>query len=285
LGTKLEKELKNKIFNLTRNHYENFPVVSLLIPPKLRKDVALVYWFARTADDMADEGDIGSDDRLKNLNDFEHEFELALKNKSNHKYFIALADTIQKRNLTPQDFFDLLSAFKQDIAKNRYNTFNELLDYCSRSANPVGKIILELNGIRNEDANKLSDKICTALQLTNFYQDTKIDYEKGRIYYPIDEMKKFNVTEKMFELEENNLHISNLVKHNIERTQLMFDEGEKLLNYLSGRLKLEIKWTLAGGEKILDKIRFNNYNVFDKRPQLSKYEYFSILVKSFFKDV
>jgi squalene synthase HpnC len=285
LGTKLEKELKNKIFNLTRNHYENFPVVSFLIPPKLRKDVALVYWFARTADDMADEGDIGSDDRLKNLNDFEHEFELALKNKSNHKYFIALADTIQKRNLTPQDFFDLLSAFKQDIAKNRYNTFNELLDYCSRSANPVGKIILELNGIRNEDANKLSDKICTALQLTNFYQDTKIDYEKGRIYYPIDEMKKFNVTEKMFELEENNLHISNLVKHNIERTQLMFDEGEKLLNYLSGRLKLEIKWTLAGGEKILDKIRFNNYNVFDKRPQLSKYEYFSILVKSFFKDV
>ena len=127
-----------------------------------------------------------------------------------------------------------------------------------------------------------SDKICTALQLTNFYQDTKIDFEKGRIYFPKDEMELFLVTEKMFELNENNPNIKALVKHNVDRTQVLFDEGKTLLKYLSGRFKFEIKWTIAGGEKILGKIRQNDYNVFTKRPKLSKIDFITLFIKCIF---
>jgi squalene synthase HpnC len=281
----LNKKNKNSVIHLATNHYENFPVASFLIPKEIKKDIAIVYWFARTADDLADEGDFTSAERINNLIQFENEFTLALKNKSSDKYFSQLKKTIDNRNLTSQNFFDLLSAFRQDVIKKRYNNFNELLDYCRRSANPIGRIVLEMNDLRNEETNKLSDKICTALQLTNFFQDTKIDYQKGRIYYPTDEMKNFNVSEKMFELNQNNPHISSLVKHNIDRTQLLFNEGKKLLEFLNGRLKLEIKWTIAGGEEILHKIRAKNYNVISYRPRLNKINYFSILVKSIIRNV
>lgn len=276
----MNKEIESNVISLAGNHYENFPVASFLIPGEIRKDIAIVYWFARTADDLADEGKADSEERLKSLNDFERELSSAIEKKSSNKYFLLLNETIIKRNLTHQYFFDLLSAFKQDIIKNRYNNFAEILDYCKRSANPVGRIVLEINNIRDEEANKLSDKICTALQLTNFYQDTKIDYEKGRIYYPLDELKNYGITENMFELNENNVHISALVKHSVDRTQLFFDEGKKLLNYLTGRLRIEIKWTITGGEKILGKIRENNYNVLNDRPQLSRIDYFGIFIKS-----
>jgi squalene synthase HpnC len=281
----LHKNLENNLLSLARNHYENFPVVSFLIPKHLQKDIAIVYWFARTADDLADEGNFSDEERLKNLQSFEDEFTKSLDRKSDNEYFIKVSETIKNRNLLPKNFYDLLSAFKQDVIKKKYEKFDEVLDYCARSANPVGRIILDLHNIKNNDANKYSDNICTALQLTNFYQDTIIDYQKGRIYYPQDEMKLFGVTEKMFEMKEINEHISKLVKYNIERTQQLFDDGKKLLPYLIGRLKLEIKWTIFGGEKILEKIRKNNYNVFKNRPHLSKLDYFSILVQSFFKNV
>ena len=273
---------KGEVIRLMQNHYENFPIASFLIPKEIRKDVAIVYWFARTADDLADEGAIDDNERLKNLNNFESEFFLSLQNKTKNKYFSILKETIDRRKLTFQYFLDLLSAFKQDVVKKRYNNFEEIRDYCKRSANPVGRIILEINDIRNEEAIKLSDQICTALQLTNFYQDTVIDYNKNRIYYPLDELEMFSVTEKMFELQENNSHISALVKHNVDKAQVLFDEGKKILDFLFGRLKIEIKWTIAGGEKILSKIRENNYNVFLKRPKLSKIEFLSMLVKSIF---
>ncbi|MCK7524640.1 MAG: squalene/phytoene synthase family protein [Ignavibacteriales bacterium] len=143
-------------------------------------------------------------------------------------------------------------------------------------------MLLELFNISDEDALINSDKICTALQLTNFYQDTLIDIEKGRNYYPQNEMKMFNVTKKMFELKENNPNIKALVKHNVERAQSLFDEGKNLLKYLNGRFKIEIKWTIAGGEKILDKIRKNDYDVFTKRPKLDKVDFILLLVKSIF---
>jgi squalene synthase HpnC len=281
----LHKNLENNLLSLARNHYENFPVVSFLIPKHLQKDIAIVYWFARTADDLADEGNFSDEERLKNLQSFEDEFTKSLDRKSDNEYFIKVSETIKNRNLLPKNFYDLLSAFKQDVIKKKYEKFDEVLDYCARSANPVGRIILDLHNIKNNDAYKYSDKICTALQLTNFYQDTIIDYQKGRTYYPQDEMKLFGVTEKMFEMKEINEHISKLVKYNIERTQQLFDDGKKLLPYLISRLKIEIKWTIFGGEKILEKIRKNNYNVFKNRPHLSKLDYFSILVQSFFKNV
>lgn len=267
---------------LTKNHYENFPVASFLIPKYYRNDIALVYWFARTADDLADEGDAAKEKRLYKLDKFELEFQKSLNGGSKNFYFNQLSKTINSNNLTISYFTDLLSAFKQDVLKKEYESYDEVLDYCRRSANPVGRILLELFKVRNEEALESSDKICTALQLTNFYQDTLIDLEKGRNYYPQDEMKIFNVTQKMFELKENNPNIKALVKHNVERAQILFDEGKSLLKYLNGRFKIEIKWTIAGGEKILEKMRQNNYDVFSKRPKLNKIEFILLLVKNIF---
>ena len=161
-----------------------FPVVSILVPKNLRKHVAIIYWFARTADDFADEGNMSEDERIEKLNDFENSLNDLLNGKFKSPFEQALHQTIKQKNLTPQLFFDLLKAFKQDVVKKRYNDFDEVLDYCNCSANPIGRLILELFDIRNEEAFNYSDKICTALQLTNFYQDIEIDYEKGRIYFP-----------------------------------------------------------------------------------------------------
>lgn len=266
---------------LAKDHYENFPVASFLIPKNYRKDISIVYWFARTADDIADEGGFDPDIRLEMLYQFEEQFKKSLKNDQGNLNFNLLSTTIKNHKLSVNNFTELLSAFKQDITKTRYENYQELLDYCSRSANPVGRILLEIFKISNPDAIKFSDKICTALQLTNFYQDTMIDYQNGRIYYARNEMKMFSVTEKMFELKENNSNIKELVKYNIDRTQQLFDEGRRLLSYLSGRFKYEILWTLSGGEKILSKIRKSDYDVLNHHPVLNKIDFVKLLIRSF----
>ncbi|MFO7445083.1 MAG: squalene synthase HpnC [Ignavibacteriaceae bacterium] len=266
--------------NFVKNHYENFPVVSFLIPKDLRKHIAIIYWFARTADDFADEGSFTEEERINKLNFFEDRLTELVNGNAENDFELALSETIKQRNLNTDLFYDLLTAFKQDVVKNRYDNFDEILNYCKHSANPVGRLILELFNIRNEEAARYSDKICTALQLTNFYQDTVIDFNKGRIYYPLNEMEKFSVYQKTFELKENNSNLRLLVKLNVDRAAAMFEEGKNLLKYLDGRLKLEIKWTIYGGEEILAKIRRNDYNVF-KRPELTKLDFPVLLIKSF----
>ena len=276
------KDLAANVSNLAKDHYENFPVASFLIPKKFRKDVAIVYWFARTADDLADEGNVSPEKRLNELNNFENEFLKSLKGESINFNFNQLAKTINDKKLSVENFLDLLSAFKQDVVKKEYQNFDEVLDYCKRSANTVGRILLELFNVKEKEALIYSDKICSALQLTNFYQDTVIDIENGRNYYPQNEMQLLNVTNKMFELKENNPNIKTLLKHNVERTQALYDEGKNLLKYLRGRFKIEIKWTIAGGEKVLDKIRKNDYDVFAQRPKLDKMDFMSLFIKSIF---
>jgi squalene synthase HpnC len=271
----------SQALDFTKTHYENFPVVSLLIPKKLRKHIAIVYWFARTADDIADEGNVSEEIRLERLNEFESNFKRSLNGYNSNGYEYALFNTITEMNLKPQYLIDLLSAFKQDVTKSRYANFNEVLNYCNRSANPVGRIILELFDIRNEKANEYSDKICTALQLTNFLQDTVIDYEKGRIYLAKDEMQKYSVSEYLFEQKEINHNLKQLVKYNVERISDLFVEGKKLLPFLAGKLKAEIKWTIAGGEEILLQIKKNDFDVFNHRPKLSKVKMAGLLIKSF----
>ena len=267
-----------------RSHYENFPVVSFLIPKKLRKHVAVIYWFARTADDFADEGDFSEGERLEKLNDFEFRFKQLTKGKASSGYEVALANTIAERNLSPQHFYNLLKAFKQDVIKKRYKSYAELLDYCSNSANPVGRLILELFNIRNDEANFYSDKICTALQITNFLQDVSVDYQKGRIYLPKDDLRMFNVTEKVFEMKENNLNFKKLLQFNVSRTQKLFDEGKNLLQFIKGKLKFEIAWTVAGGEEILNKIKTLDFDVLNERPSLTKTDFIKLLFKSFSKN-
>lgn len=264
----------------TREHYENFPVISFIIKKQIRKHIAAIYWFARTADDIADDPDLPNEVKLIKLNHFEERLTSLLKGNFENDYESTLYDTINVMHLTPSLFYDLLTAFRQDLVKNRYGTFNELLAYCKKSANPVGRIVLELNGIRDNKAYYYSDKICTALQLTNFYQDVQIDYNMNRIYFPLDEMSMFSVTENMFELNKINLNLEKLVKYNIDRASKLLEEGIKLLEFLPGRLKIEIKWTVLGGKKILNKIRGNNYNIFT-RPKLNKFDFLMLLLKSF----
>jgi len=271
----------SQALNFAKTHYENFPVVSFLIPKNLRKHIAIIYWFARTADDLADKGNESEDIRLERLNKFESNFTRSLNGNESNDYEYALSNTIKEKNLTPEYFIDLLSAFKQDVTKSRYANFKEIVHYCNRSANPVGRIILELFDIRDKKANEYSDKICTALQLTNFLQDTIIDYKKGRIYLAKDEMQNYNVTEYLFEQKEINHNLKQLVKFNVERIAGFFEEGKKLLPLLNRKLRAEIKWTLAGGEEILEQIKKNDYNIINHRPKLSKAKMAGLLIKSF----
>jgi len=263
-----------------REHYENFPVVSFLIRRDLQKHVAIIYWFARTADDIADEGNLAAGDRMARLNGFESSFRRLLQGKYDSGYDEALHLTLEKKKLNPEHFINLLKAFKQDVIKKEYADYKQLLDYCKNSANPVGRLILELHSIREEEAFRYSDNICTALQITNFLQDVNIDFQKGRIYLPQNELAKFGISKIMFEEKEINLKFKQLIEFNINRTQLLFDEGRKLLKFLQGRLKYEIKWTILGGEAILQKIRNNDFNVFI-RPELTNKDFIKLLIRSF----
>ena len=262
-----------------RTHYENFPVVSFLIKKELRKHVAILYWFARTADDIADNPNIPANDKIIKLNQFEDRLTSLLKGNYENEYELALSNTIHVMHLTKSLLYDLLSAFRQDLVKKRYQSFEDLLNYCKYSANPIGRLILEINNIRDSDAFYYSDKICTALQLINFYQDVTIDHGLDRIYFPLDEMSMFSVSENMFEFNKINHNLEKLVKYNIDRTENILREGKKLLKYLPGRLKIEIKWTVLGGMTILNKIRNNDFNIFT-RPRLNKLDLLVLLFKS-----
>ncbi|MEJ2195618.1 MAG: squalene synthase HpnC [Ignavibacteriaceae bacterium] len=270
----------SQALNFARAHYENFPIVSILIPKDLRKHIAIVYWFARTADDIADEGNASEESRLEKMNEFESNIKRSLDGDARSGFEKALLNTVDNKKLTKDNFFDLISAFKQDIIKSRYADFNEILHYCNRSANPVGRIILELFNVRDQKANEYSDKICTGLQLTNFLQDTIIDYKKGRIYLAKYEMQNYKVSEYMFEQKENNHNLQQLVMYNVERINVYFEEGKKLLPFLNSKLRTEIRWTIAGGKAILEQIKKNDYDILNYRPKLSKAKMAGLLVKS-----
>ncbi|MCF8240931.1 MAG: squalene synthase HpnC [Melioribacteraceae bacterium] len=276
-----ESEYKSAL-NFTARHYENFPVVSLFVPANLRKHVAVIYQFARMADDIADEGKLSADDRLVGLKNYELSFSNSLIKRNNEGFWAALNHTIEEFKLTHENFYKLISAFRQDVIKKRFENFGEILDYCSNSANPVGRIILELNNVRDEQAFRFSDKICTALQLTNFYQDVAIDFRKGRIYIPQDELEDHNVKVNVFEESQIDHNFKKCMMFQIDRAQNYFDEGKSLLDYLDGRLKMQIKWTIFGGEEILSKIKKNDYNVLQIRPKLTKLDYFRLMIKSLF---
>lgn len=266
-----------RALSFTKSHYENFPVVSFLLPKKVRKHVAIIYQFARQADDIADEGYLTTDERLQQLKKYRNSFVQSLDGKASTEFWAALANTIKGKKIASSNFLKLLTAFEQDITKNRYNDFGELQNYCDNSANPVGRIILELNGFYDDEANKFSDMICTALQLTNFYQDVSIDIEKNRIYIPLNEILDFHLSENEFLLKHNNSNFIKLIHFQVERAEQLFNEGKILLNKLPWRLKRQIAWTINGGEAILKKIKNNNYDVLNNRPVLSKIDYLRVL--------
>ncbi len=265
---------------LAKSHYENFPVVSVFIKKTLRNDVAIVYWFARTADDIADEGNNSPDEKVNLLNKFESDFIRTISGNPKNPLEAALLHTINTHSLSTKDFLNLLSAFKQDITVNRYESMDLLLDYCSRSANPVGRIILDLHGIKVENLKLLSDKICTALQLTNFWQDVSVDFLKNRIYVPKLELLRFGVFSDDISSTIDTATFKECIKYLCFYTNNMFKEGQKLVRQLPQPLRYEIAWTVNGGKNILEKIRKIDYNVFRERVTLSKLDYLGLAVLS-----
>ncbi|HMS34434.1 MAG TPA: squalene synthase HpnC [Ignavibacteria bacterium] len=278
--------------NLAKKHYENFPVGSLLIPSDKRKYIYSIYAFARTADDVADSDTFSKEEKLRLLNEYENELtniELNRSvslNKEAKNIFTALSNTIEELKIPVQEFRDLLTAFKQDAVKQRYDNFDELLNYSHYSADPVGHLVLYVfgyNPVKDKKCFEYSDKVCTALQLTNFWQDVSEDLKIGRIYIPDNTMREFNYSEKMlFEKTEND-DFRKIISHLSERTNTLFEEGKKITELVSGRLKYELKATIAGGLEILRKIEKINYNVLSQRVTISKTDKFKLLGKIFSK--
>lgn len=257
---------------LARTHYENFPVGSIFLPKELRQHVFNIYAYCRVCDDLADES--GDPELSINLLEWWRQ-ELYDCYKGNPRYpvFVALRHTINTFDLPIQPFEDLISAFLQDQRVTRYETFEDLLGYCTRSANPVGRLFLYLLGYRDEARQKLSDYTCTALQLVNFWQDIPVDYKKGRIYIPMEDMKRVGYTESELSNHIFNPGFIKLMRFEIERTRELFVRGAQLQCFISGKGAADVELFTTCGIALLDSIEKRNFNVFKKHitvPKLTK---------------
>lgn len=250
-------------------HYENFPVASLLLPGRLRRPIELIYAFARSADDFADEGDWTDAQRLAWLDQYAAELDrLESGAAPASPLFEALGPVVARYGLPVQPFRDLLSAFAQDVTKKRYADFAELADYCRRSANPIGRLLLHLFGSADADSIAHSDRICTALQLTNFLQDVPVDFAKGRIYLPLEELRRFGVSEDQIARGDTGGGWRDLMAYQAERARALLDRGAALGRVLPGRVGLELRIIVMGGRRILDKLQAGDGDVFRRRPVL-----------------
>lgn len=282
------EESYDKCLALTRSHYENFPVARL-IPARLRKHVAAVYAFARTADDIADEGyglaENTTASRLAALARFDTQVLAAVESRpldpDTAWIFLALGDTLRKFDIPARLCLDLTSAFAQDVTKRRYDTFAEVLDYCRRSANPVGRLVLLLHGLKDEVMFKESDAICTGLQLANFWQDVSVDRKKdGRTYLPLEDLKRYGVSLTDLDKSEATTATRKCIQFNVERAQGIFDAGKKLPGRLPFPLSVEIRVTWLGGTAILKKIRDQDYDTVASRPKIGKGDKVKLLLKA-----
>ena len=252
------------------DHYENFPVASLLLPRRLRRPIEVIYRFARAADDVADEGDASDAERLEGLADYRQDLERIERGQPPVQPACAeLAIIIGEWQLPLQPLRDLLDAFAQDVVKKRYCDYPELLDYCRRSANPVGRLLLHLVGRSSASNLHCSDCICSALQLVNFWQDIAIDWRKQRIYLPQAELERFGIDEAQVAAGRWTADWAALLDFQIDRTQRLMNEGTALVHQLPGRMGWEIRLTVQGGLRILERIRRVRGDVFQHRPRLA----------------
>jgi squalene synthase HpnC len=253
------------------DHYENFPVASLLLPARLRPPVEAIYAFARSADDIADEGDATPEQRLAALHAYEEELaRIAQHVTPNTKLFQKLAAMVAEHALPLQPMHDLLSAFKQDVLVKRYASFADLEDYCRRSANPVGRLMLHLYGATGGVQLRQSDAICTALQLINFWQDVAIDWNKGRVYLPQQDLQGFGVEESRIAAGAADERWRAMMAFQVERARALMLEGAPLALQLPGRIGWELRLIVQGGLRILEAIEAADYDVFRQRPVLGK---------------
>ncbi len=254
---------------MARSHYENFPVASVFLPKQLREPISVIYAFARSADDFADEGDALPAERLAQLNTYVNHLDtLKRGGEVDNPIFIALDDVIKKHTLPLELFYDLLTAFSMDVTKLRYANQAEVLNYCRYSANPVGRLLLYLYSLATPVNLAQSDAVCSALQIINFLQDITQDYhEQGRIYFPQDDMAHFGVTEEHIHTAHTDAAMCALMNHVIERTRHMMLVGAPLGNVLPGRIGFELRMTIQGGLRVLDALQTQSADVFT-RPRL-----------------
>ncbi len=254
---------------LATGHYENFPVASWLLPTPLRDPVAVIYRFARSADDLADEGDAPAAMRLEALRGYRDELDRLERGAAPQTpLFREVARIVRAHALPLAPFRDLLDAFSQDVVKTRYADDAELLDYCRRSANPVGRLLLHLFGRRDALAVERSDAICTSLQLINFWQDVAIDWAKGRVYLPQDALRRFGVAEQQIAAGRCDAAWQALMQAQCDRARALMLSGQPLTGQLAGRVAFEIAVTVQGGLRILEKLRAADYDMFRRRPVL-----------------
>lgn len=251
------------------DHYENFPVASILLPARLRPAVEVIYAFARSADDLADEGELPPEARLSALTEYERALDrIEADGSGETALFRSLAEIVRRFHLPLQPMRNLLSAFKQDVTTTRYPTFSELLHYCRRSANPVGALMLALYGAADERNLKDSDSICSSLQLINFWQDVAIDWKKSRIYIPLEDMARFGVSEAHLGSAVVDGAWRALMRFEVARAREMMLSGAPLVFRLPGRIGWELRLVVQGGLRILDRIESADYDVFRRRPKL-----------------
>ena len=251
------------------DHYENFPVASILLPKRLRRPIEAIYRFARGADDIADEGEASDADRLKGLDAYKAELDrIERGERPTALAFNELAEVIAEWHLPLQLFHDLLDAFAQDVVKKRYADFPELLDYCRRSANPVGRLLVHLVDRASEENLRRSDEICTALQLINFWQDVAIDWEKDRVYLPQTDLVQFGIDEMQIADRRWSAEWAALIDFQINRTRDLMLEGAPLVKQLPGHMGWEIRLTVQGGLRILEQIHSVRGDIFRHRPLL-----------------
>ena len=267
---------------LATHHYENFHVVTFLLPKRLHQDFYNVYAFCRWADDLSDEiGDTAESLRL--LAWWREELEAMYAGHVQHPVFVALQGTAEKYQLPRQLFSDLISAFEQDQRVTRYWNWEELFGYCRCSANPVGRLVLRLCGYADDERDRLSDSTCTALQLANFWQDVTVDFEKDRVYLPLDLLAKHGYTVEELGARQFNAAFQEVMREAVEVAHKLFLEGLPLIKMVDRRLAFDLELFSRGGMRVLEKIKQQNYNVLARRPAISKVERLQLLFASLWR--
>ena len=276
-----ESESFNYCTKIALEHYENFPVGSWLIPKEKRKYVHAIYAFARTADDFADEQRYREDERMQLLIDWEKRLDECISGPPPaHPVFIAVKEAIERFNIPDELFRDLITAFKMDTINKRYKTMSDVLNYCHYSANPVGRIVLHMFEYKDPELHRLSDFICTALQLANFWQDIAIDINKDRIYIPLEDMERSGYTVSDLKSQALNDSFRTLLCREVEFTRALFKKGLPLCTSVGKDLSFELRAVWSGGMKILEKIEQNGYDIFNKRPVISTIDKIRILLRA-----
>jgi squalene synthase HpnC len=254
---------------LATSHYENFSVVTWFLPRELHEHFYAVYAYCRISDDLGDEtGDPATSLRL--LDAWEEELNACYEGRPKHPVFVALAETVKECEIPKKPFADLLTAFRQDQTVTRYETFEDLLGYCRNSANPVGRLVLYVCGYRDEQLHVLSDYTCVALQLANFWQDVTVDWQKGRVYLPLEDLRRFNVSEQQIAERRFTDEFKELMKYEVGRARDLFNLGMSLANRVDKRLGTDIELFTRGGQEILNAIERQGFDVLKSRPAISK---------------